>query len=122
MLDNVNTVLLALRRRYDQNTYTKAEEVRRKRRMKEQKRKNKTKKWKVLSRQAKEVCKLLTGNEEIDITQKASIPVVASNNLIKEALHTKLKKRFHLKPLKELIQQGYISDCVIIEIRQAIER
>lgn len=41
MLDNVNTVLLALRRRYNQNTYTKAEEVRRKRRMKEQKRKNK---------------------------------------------------------------------------------
>ena len=38
MLDNVNTVLLALRRRYkNQNTYTKAEEVRRKRRMKEQK-------------------------------------------------------------------------------------
>ena len=61
MLDNVNTVLLALRRRYNQNTYTKAEEVRRKRRMKEQKRKNKTKKRKVLSRQAKEVCKLLTG-------------------------------------------------------------
>ena len=30
MLDNVNTVLLALRRRYNQNTYTKAEEVRRK--------------------------------------------------------------------------------------------
>ena len=42
MLDNVNTVLLALRRRYNQNTYTKAEEVRRKRKMKEQKRKNKT--------------------------------------------------------------------------------
>ena len=30
MLDNVNTILLALRRRYkNQNTYTKAEEVRR---------------------------------------------------------------------------------------------
>ena len=41
MLDNVNTVRLALRRRYNQNTYTKAEEVRRKRRIKEQKRKNK---------------------------------------------------------------------------------
>ena len=36
MLDNVNTVLLALRRRYNQNTYSKAEEVIRKRRMKEQ--------------------------------------------------------------------------------------
>ena len=64
MLDNVNTVLLALRTRYNQNPYTKAEEVRRKRRMKEQKRKNKTKKRKVLSRKAKEVCKLLTGNGE----------------------------------------------------------
>ena len=122
MLDNVNTVLLALRRRYNQNTYTKAEEVRRKRRMKEQKRKNKTKKRKVLSRQAKEVCKLLTGNGEIDITKKASIPVIESNNLNREALHTKLRKRFHLEPLKQLIEQGYISDCVIIEIRQAIER
>ena len=48
MLDKVNTVLLALRTRYNQNTYSKAEEVRRKRRMKEQKRKNKTKKRKVL--------------------------------------------------------------------------
>ena len=122
ILDNVKTVLLALRRRDDQNTYTKAEEVRRRRRMKEQKRKNKTKKRKVLSRQAKELCKLLTGNEEIDITQKASIPVIDSNNLNREALHTKLRKRFHLEPLKQLIEQGYISDCVIIEIRQAIER
>ena len=42
MLDNVNTVILAVRRRYNQNTYTKAEEVRRKRRIKEQKRKNKS--------------------------------------------------------------------------------
>ena len=75
MLDNVNTVLLALRRRYNQNTFTKAEEVRRKRRMKEQKRKNKTKKLNVLSRQAKEVCKRLNRNGEIDITQKASIAV-----------------------------------------------
>ena len=96
MLDNVNTVYLALRRRYNQNAYTKAEELRRKRRMKEQKRKNKTRKRKVLSRQAKEVCKLLTGNGEIDITQKASIPVIDSNNLNREALHTKLRKRFHL--------------------------
>ena len=40
----------------------------------------------------------------------------------REALHTKLRKRFHLEPLKQLIEQGYISDCVIIEIRQAIER
>ena len=84
------------------------------RRMKEQKRKNKTKKRKVLSRQAKEVCKLLTGNGEIDITQKASIPVIDSNNLNREALHTKLRKRFHLEPLKQLKEQGYISDCVII--------
>ena len=38
-----------------------------------------------------------------------------------EALHTKLRKRFHLEPLKQL-KHGYISDCVIIEIRQAIER
>ena len=38
----------------------------------------------------------------------------------REALHTKLRKRFHLEPLKQLIEQGYISDCVIIEIRQAI--
>ena len=36
MLDNVNTVLLALRRRYNQNTYAKAEEVTRRRKMKEQ--------------------------------------------------------------------------------------
>ena len=66
--------------------------------MKEQKRKNKSKKRKVLSRQAKEVymCKLLTGNGEIDITQKASIPVIDSNNLNREALHSKLRKRFHL--------------------------
>ena len=76
---------------------------------------------KVLSRHAKEVCKLLTGNGEIDITQKASIPV-DGNNFNREALHTKLRKRFHLEPLKQLIEQGYISDCVIIEIRQAIER
>ena len=69
------------------------------------------------------MCKLLTGNGEIDITQKASIPVVDSNNPNREALHTKLRKRFHLEPLKQLIEQGYISDCVIIiEIRQAIER
>ena len=69
------------------------------------------------------MCKLLTGNGEIDITQKASIPVVDSNNLNREALHTKLRKRFHLEPLKQLIEQGYISDWVIIiEIRQAIER
>ena len=40
----------------------------------------------------------------------------------REALHTKLRKIFHLEPLKQLIEQGYISDCVIIEIRQAIER
>ena len=40
----------------------------------------------------------------------------------REALHTKLRKRFHLEPLKQLMEQGYISDCVIIEIRQAIER
>ena len=40
----------------------------------------------------------------------------------REALHTKLRKRSHLEPLKQLIEQGYISDCVIIEIRQAIER
>ena len=45
-----------------------------------------------------------------------------SNNLNREALHTKLRKRFYLEPLKQLIEQGYISDCVIIEIRQAIER
>ena len=92
------------------------------RRKKEQKRKNKTNKRKVLSRQAKEVCKLLTGSAEIDITQKASIPVIDINNLNREALHTKLRKRFHPEPLKQLIEQGYISDCVIIEVRQAIER
>ena len=40
----------------------------------------------------------------------------------RKALHTKLRERFHLEPLKQLIEQGYISDCVIIEIRQAIER
>ena len=68
------------------------------------------------------MCKLLTGNGEIDITQKASIPVIDSNNLNREALHTKLRKRFHLEPLKQLIEQGYISDCVITETRQAIER
>ena len=39
MLDKANTILLALCRRYNQNTYTKAEEVTRKRRMKEQKKK-----------------------------------------------------------------------------------
>ena len=27
-----------------------------------------------------------------------------------------------LEPLKQLIEQGHISDCVIIEIRQTIER
>ena len=48
------------------------------------------------------------------------LPNVPTNN--REALHTKLRKRFHLEPLKQLIEQGYISDCVIIEIRQAIER
>ena len=104
MLYNVNTVRLALRRRYNQNTYTKAEEVRRKGRMKEQKRKNKRDQEAELSRQAKEVCKLLTGNAEIDITQKASIPVTDSYNLNREALHTKLRKRFHLEPLKQLIE------------------
>ena len=40
----------------------------------------------------------------------------------REALHTKLRNRFHLEPLKQLIEQGYISDGVIIEIRQAMER
>ena len=52
--------------------------------MKEQKRKNKTKKLKILSRQAKEVCKRLTVNGEIDITQKASIPVIDSNKRKRE--------------------------------------
>ena len=33
-----------------------------------------------------------------------------------------MRKQFHLDPLKQLIEQGYISDCVITEIRQAIER
>ena len=75
-----------------------------------------------MSRQAKEVCKLLTGNGEIDITQKASIPVIDSNNINREALHTKLRKRLHLEHLKQRIEQVYISDCVIIEIRQVIER
>ena len=51
-----------------------------------------------------------------------SLPNVPTNNRSREALHTKLRKRFHLEPLKQLIEQGYISDCVIIEIRQAIER
>ena len=45
---------------------------------------------------------------------------MVTNN--REALHTKLRKRFHLEPLKQPIEQGYISYCVIIEIRQAIER
>ena len=49
-----------------------------------------------------------------------SLPNVPTNN--REALHTKLRKRFHLEPLKQIIEQGYISDCVITEIRQAIER
>ena len=40
----------------------------------------------------------------------------------REALHTKLRKRFHLEPLKQIIEHGYISDCGITEIRQAIER
>ena len=52
------------------------------------------------------MCKLLTGNEEIDITQKASIPVIDSNDINREALHTKLRKRFQLEPLKQLIEQG----------------
>ena len=72
-----------------------------------------------MSRQAKEVCKLLTGKEEIDITQKASIPVIDSNNLNREALHTKLRKGFHLEPLKQLIEQGYISDLLIYIFSQA---
>ena len=66
--------------------------------------------------------RITAGNGEIDITQKANIPVIDSNNLNREALHTKLRKGFHLEPLKQLIAQVYISDCVIIEIRQAIER
>ena len=49
-----------------------------------------------------------------------TLPFLLTNNT--EALHTKLRERFHLEPLKQLIEQGYISDCVIIEIRQAIER
>ena len=65
------------------------------------------------------MCKLLTGNEEIDITQKASIPVIDSNNLNREALHTKLRKRFHLEPLKQLVEQGYISDLLIHIFSQA---
>ena len=58
--------------------------------MKEQKRKNKTKKLKVLSRQDKEVCKLLTGNGEIDSTQKASIPVIDSYVITLTEKHFKL--------------------------------
>ena len=49
-----------------------------------------------------------------------SLPNVLTNN--REALHTKLTKRFHLEPLKQVIEQIYISDCVRIDIRQAIER
>ena len=41
-----------------------------------------------------------------------------SNNLNREAIHTKLRKRFHLAYRARI----YISDCVIIEIRQEIER
>ena len=53
-------------------------------------------------RQAKEMCKLLTGNGERDITQKASIPVIDSDNLNREALHTKLRKR-HLVLLQTFL-------------------
>ena len=49
-----------------------------------------------------------------------SLRNVPTNN--REALHTKLRNKFHLEPLKQLIEQKYNSDCVIIEIRQAIER
>ena len=49
-----------------------------------------------------------------------SLRNVPTNN--REALHTKLRNKFHLEPLKQLIEQKYNSDCVIIEIRQTIER
>lgn len=74
-----------------------------------------------MSRQVKELRKLLTGNGEIDITQKASIPMIDNNNLHRETLHTKLRKRFHLEPLKQLVEKGYISDCVMIEVKQVID-
>ena len=38
-------------------------------------------------RQAKEMCKLLTGNGERDVTQKASIPVIDSNNVTSTEKH-----------------------------------
>ena len=77
MLDNVNSVLLDLRRRYSRRTSAKAEELRKKRRKKEQNKKNKNKKLKVRTRQTREVCELLTGNQsDIEITKKASSPII----------------------------------------------
>ena len=123
MLDNVNSVLLDLHRRYSRRTSAKAEELRKKRRKKEQNKKNKNKKLKVRTRQTREVCELLTGNQsDIEITKKASSPIINAKNINREALHTKLRKRFHLEPLKDLIQQGYISDCVLSEVKEAIEK
>ena len=71
-----------------------------------------------MSRQVKEVCKLLTRNGEIEITQKASIPMIDNNNPNRETLHS---RRFHLEPLKLLVENRYISYCVMIEVKQVIE-
>ena len=82
MLDNVNSVLLDLHRRYSRRTSAKAEELRKKRRKKEQNKKNKNKKLKVRTRQTREVCELLTGNQsDVEITKKASSPIINAKNI-----------------------------------------
>jgi len=122
LLDNVNGVVHELYRKYNRQTSAKADDLRQKRRKKEQKRKNKNKKLKVRGRQVNEVCQLLTDKRSVnvDITKKATEAIINTKNINREALHTKLRKRFHLEPLN-LIQQGYVSECILQEVKEAIK-
>ena len=123
LLDKVNGVVHELHRRYSRQTSAKADVQRQKRRKKEQRRKNNNKKIKVRGRQVNEVCELLTGKKmTIDVTQKATEAVINAGNLNREALNNKLRKRFHLEPLKDIMKQGYVSECALPEVEEAIKK
>ena len=119
MLDNVNGVVGELYRKYSRTTSAKADDLRQKRRKKEQKRKNKNKKLIVRGRQMKDACELLTGKKtDIDITTEATEAIINTGTINREAL---LRKRFHLEPLKDLVQQRYVCECVLPEVKEAVK-
>lgn len=123
MLANFNTVEKALCVRFSQKSCEKADKTRKKRRLKEQRRKNTKKKSKVLHRQTKEVCSIMLCDppEELDLTKEVSEPVpVFTKEKLNEINHSNLKPRFHLVPLQMLLEKGYVAQCAIPEVQNAI--